>query len=95
MITRTLNESGKTVCRINGSIATVGMLKEISEDLIDIYGQHEHQSFLNNAENRIITRDCAENLAVLHIIQRNCNCHAHAFQRFHNNHILRSFQGKS
>ena len=24
----------------------------------------------HNAENRIITRDCAENLAVLHIIQR-------------------------
>ena len=28
LITRTLNESGKTVCRINGSIATVGMLKD-------------------------------------------------------------------
>lgn len=59
LITRTLNESGKTVCRINGSIATVGMLKEISEDLIDIYGQHEHQSLLNPAKHiRLLDRFC-------------------------------------
>ncbi len=60
LITRTLNESGKTVCRINGSIATVGMLKEISEDLIDIYGQHEHQSLLNPAKHiRLLDRFCS------------------------------------
>ena len=47
LITRTLSEAGKSVCRINGSTVTVGMLKEIAEDMIDIYGQHEHQSLLN------------------------------------------------
>lgn len=47
LITRTLSESGKSVCRVNGSTVTVGMLREIAEDLIDIYGQHEHQSLLN------------------------------------------------
>lgn len=59
LITRTLNENGKTLCRINGSTATVGMLKEISEDLIDIYGQHEHQSLLNPAKHiRLLDRFC-------------------------------------
>lgn len=59
LIARTLNESGKTVCRINGSTSTVGMLKEISEDLIDIYGQHEHQSLLNPAKHiRLLDRFC-------------------------------------
>lgn len=59
LITRTLNESGKTICRINGSTVTVGMLKEISEDLIDIYGQHEHQSLLNPAKHiRLLDRFC-------------------------------------
>ena len=47
LITRTLSEAGKSVCRINGSTVTVGMLKEIAEDMIDIYGQHEHQSLLD------------------------------------------------
>lgn len=64
LITRTLSESGKTVCRINGSIVTVGMLKEISEDLIDIYGQHEHQSLLNPAKHiRLLDRFCGAGFA--------------------------------
>lgn len=46
LLTRTLSDTGKSVCRINGSIVTKTMLKEIAEGLIDIYGQHEHQSLL-------------------------------------------------
>lgn len=59
LITRTLSEAGKTVCRINGSTVTVGMLKEIAEDMIDIYGQHEHQSLLNPVKHiRLLDRFC-------------------------------------
>ena len=47
IITRTFNTSGKSVCRINGTIVTAGAVKNISEYLIDIHGQHEHQSLLN------------------------------------------------
>ena len=47
IITRTFNTSGKSVCRINGTIVTAGTVKNISEYLIDIHGQHEHQSLLN------------------------------------------------
>lgn len=59
LITRTLSEAGKSVCRVNGSTVTVGMLREIAEDLIDIYGQHEHQSLLNPSKHiRLLDRFC-------------------------------------
>ncbi len=59
LITRTLSDAGKSVCRVNGSTVTVGMLKELAEDMIDFYGQHEHQSLLNPAKHiRLLDRFC-------------------------------------
>ncbi len=36
--------SGKSLCRVNGETMTARQLKELAEVLIDVYGQHEHQS---------------------------------------------------
>ena len=36
--------SGKAVARINGEAVSASVLKEVSSLLIDIHGQHEHQS---------------------------------------------------
>lgn len=47
LITRTLNEKGRTVAKVNGYNITQSMLKNLSAYLIDIHGQHEHQSLLN------------------------------------------------
>lgn len=47
LIVRTLNSSGKSVYRINGNIVTSNIIKLVSEILIDVHGQHEHQSLLN------------------------------------------------
>lgn len=59
LITRTLSEAGKSLCRINGAAATVGMLREIAEELVDFHGQHEHQSLLNPAKHiRLLDRFC-------------------------------------
>lgn len=64
LIARTLSESGKSVCRVNGSTVTVGMLKEIAEGLLDIYGQHEHQSLLNPSGHiRLLDRFCGAEFA--------------------------------
>lgn len=61
LITRTIYASGKSVCRVNGTIVTTGMLKQLSESLIDIHGQHEHQSLLNPAKHgSILDRFCGE-----------------------------------
>ncbi len=39
--------SGKAVARINGEAVSASALKEIASLLIDIHGQHEHQSLLS------------------------------------------------
>lgn len=38
---------GKSVFRINGEVVTAKQVKELAETLIDIHGQHEHQSLLH------------------------------------------------
>ncbi|MCI8638056.1 MAG: DNA repair protein RecN [Coprococcus sp.] len=45
MISRRLME-GRSVSRINGETVTISRLKEAAAELIDIHGQHEHQSLL-------------------------------------------------
>jgi DNA repair protein RecN (Recombination protein N) len=44
LIRRMISRSGRGKAFINGSLATLGMLSEIGEVLLSIYGQHEHQS---------------------------------------------------
>jgi len=43
---REIQENGRTVSRLNGSIASIELIRNISGRLIDIHGQHEHQSLL-------------------------------------------------
>ena len=46
ILTRKIS-SGKAVARINGQAVSASVLKEVSGLLIDIHGQHEHQSLLS------------------------------------------------
>lgn len=63
LLTRTMNQSGKTICRINGSTVTVSMMRECAEGLMDIHGQHSHQSLLNTARHiQILDRFCGKKL---------------------------------
>lgn len=47
LIRRLLHRSGKSRAFLNGSSITLHMLEELGEKLINIYGQHEHQHFLD------------------------------------------------
>lgn len=47
LLMRQLSRSGRNVCRINGQMVTLSILKEIGQYLVDIHGQHQHQSLLN------------------------------------------------
>lgn len=38
--------NGKSICKVNGETVTTNVLKNIASLLIDIHGQHEHQSLL-------------------------------------------------
>ncbi len=42
ILQRTLSQSGKSSCKINGRPASVSMLRELSKYLINIHGQHEN-----------------------------------------------------
>jgi len=46
LVRRELSRQGKSAARINGQNAPLAMLREVGDCLIDIHGQHEHQSLL-------------------------------------------------
>lgn len=42
LVQRELLQNGKSVCRINGQLATLSLLKQVGQGIIDIHGQNEH-----------------------------------------------------
>ncbi len=44
LIRRVISRSGRGRAFLNGNLSTLGLLSEIGEKLLSIYGQHEHQS---------------------------------------------------
>jgi DNA repair protein RecN (Recombination protein N) len=43
VLKRDITDSGKSICRVNGKLVTLSVLKEIGQALVDIHGQHETQ----------------------------------------------------
>ena len=54
LLRRTLHRERGSRCWINGHPATVQMLKEFGELLVDIHSQHEHQSLTKSSTQRLI-----------------------------------------
>ena len=50
ILTRKIS-STRSVCRINDETVTLAKLRQITDTLIDIHGQHEHQSLLSAGNN--------------------------------------------
>jgi DNA repair protein RecN (Recombination protein N) len=48
ILRRDISVQGKSICRINGKLVTLTILREIGQLLVDIHGQHEHQSLLHD-----------------------------------------------
>ncbi|GAA4065905.1 DNA repair protein RecN [Amphibacillus indicireducens] len=46
---RTISAKGKSICRVNGSLVTLAILREFGQTLIDIHSQHETQSLLDSS----------------------------------------------
>lgn len=46
LLRRTVDVKGRSRCWINGTPVTVSQMKELGERLVDIHGQHAHQSLL-------------------------------------------------
>ena len=64
LLKRTFNNKGKSYCKINGSPATVSMVRNIASHLVDIHGQHDHQSLLNPKSHiTLLDRLCEKELS--------------------------------
>ncbi len=50
VLTREIQVNGRNVARVNGRLVTASVLRELGNLLVDIHGQHEHQSLLRPEE---------------------------------------------
>ncbi|MET1013307.1 MAG: DNA repair protein RecN [Paenisporosarcina sp.] len=48
ILRRDINDHGKSVCRVNGRLVTIAILREVGGSLIDIHGQHESQELMDD-----------------------------------------------
>lgn len=47
VLERTITNSGKSICRVNGKLTTLAILREFGQQLIDIHSQHDTQTLMN------------------------------------------------
>jgi DNA repair protein RecN (Recombination protein N) len=65
ILRRSIDRGGRSRCFINGHAVTLAQLKAAGEHLIDIHGQHEHQSLLRPAAQRALLDSHAGNEALV------------------------------
>ncbi len=53
-------KSGRSTSKVNGEIVPVSFVRELASDLIDIHGQHEHQSLLYSKNHLMILDEFAK-----------------------------------
>ena len=59
LLTREISVEGRSVCRVNGRAVPLNMYRPFGEYLVDLHGQHEHQSLLRVSEHReLVDRYC-------------------------------------
>ena len=61
IIQREIYLDGKNVCRVNGSLVTVSILRKLGTQLINIHGQHDSASLFDEANHLKFLDDFAEN----------------------------------
>lgn len=47
ILRRDINDNGKSICRVNGKLVPLSILREIGSTLVDIHGQHENQELMD------------------------------------------------
>jgi DNA repair protein RecN (Recombination protein N) len=69
LLRRVIESSGRSRAYVNGRPATVQQLKEIGELLVDIHGQHAHQSLLRAAAQRDLLDSYAGAADLVHEVE--------------------------
>lgn len=65
IIRRSINANGTSKAFINGIPSPIKLLRELGEKLVDLHGQHEHQSLLKSYLQRLLLDDYAKNQNLL------------------------------
>ena len=52
IVTKEINADGPSLSKVNGRSINLSMLKNITSKLVDIFGQHEHQSLLDSSNHK-------------------------------------------
>lgn len=60
LLTRRLFASGRSSVSLNGQPITLAMLKAVSEHLVDVHGQHDHQYLLKPSNQLLVLDEYAE-----------------------------------
>ncbi len=79
VLRRIIDSGGRSRCYINGRSATVQQLREAGEFLLDLHGQHAHQSLLKPAAQRELLDGYAGAGELAHNVAR-------AFRQYHQLH---------
>jgi len=58
--------NGRSISKVNGETVTTGILQDLADILIDIHGQHEHQSLLKKKKHmEVLDSFCGQPVAIL------------------------------
>ena len=61
IISRRIADKGRSISRVNGEVVNTGFLKELSERLLEVYGQRENQTLLDTKNQlRLVDRFAKE-----------------------------------
>ena len=71
VLSRQISSSGRSRCRINGELANLKQLEELGADLVDIHGQHEHQSLFRIETHLELLDDFGETDTERHQVSEN------------------------
>ena len=69
VIQREVHQDGKNVCRVNGSLVTVSILRKLGLQLINIHGQHDSASLFDESNHLAFLDAFGDNSALLEAYQ--------------------------
>lgn len=70
ILRRLIDQQGRSRAYINGTPCTVSQLRELGSQLIDIHGQHAHQSLLNSQSQYVILDTQGQHMGLSQDVQK-------------------------
>jgi DNA repair protein RecN (Recombination protein N) len=71
IIRRVLSKDGRSRAYINGHLVPLTQIKELGERLLNIHGQHQHQSLLKSEYQRLLLDEYANHAELSHAVKTN------------------------